>query len=151
MMSLGGLALGIGMLVDNAIVVLENITRHRDMKKSRIKASEDGASEVSGAIFASTLTTIAVFFPMVFVVGMAGQLFKHLAFTVIFALIASLFVALTVIPLLASRWIQESRGREKTRGFLHSGSRQVTRFEMYLLNLMIFKDFNLHILLNVLY
>jgi len=103
MMSLGGLALGIGMLVDNAIVVLENITRHRDAGKAPKDAAQDGASEVANAISSSTLTTIAVFFPMVFVVGMAGQIFKQLAFTVIFALIASLIVALSLIPLLAAR------------------------------------------------
>lgn len=103
MMSLGGLALGIGMLVDNAIVVLENISRHQQMGKTPREASEEGASEVSNAIFASTLTTIAVFFPMIFVIGLAGQLFKQLAFTVICALVASLLVALTLVPLLASR------------------------------------------------
>ncbi|MFH1792004.1 MAG: efflux RND transporter permease subunit, partial [Candidatus Omnitrophota bacterium] len=103
MMSLGGLALGIGMLVDNAIVVLENITRHRDLGKDSEQAAMDGTNEVANAISASTLTTIAVFFPMVFVVGIAGQLFKQLAFTVIFSLIASLMVALTLIPLLAAR------------------------------------------------
>ena len=102
MMSLGGLALGVGMLVDNAIVVLENISRHREEGKEEKEASITGANEVSNAIIASTLTTVVVFFPMVFVVGIAGQLFKQLAFTVIFSLIASLFVALTVIPLLAS-------------------------------------------------
>ena len=103
MMSLGGLALGVGMLVDNAIVVLENISRHKELGKTPQLASEEGATEVSDAITASTLTTIAVFLPMVFVFGIAGQLFKQLAFTVTFALVASLFVALTLIPLLASR------------------------------------------------
>ncbi len=102
MMSLGGLALGVGMLVDSAIVVLENITRHRARGALAKRASSEGASEVSNAITASTLTTIAVFLPMVFVIGIAGQLFKELAFTVTFALVASLFVALTLIPLLAT-------------------------------------------------
>jgi len=102
MMSLGGLALGVGMLVDSAIVVLENISRHKEQGKDGKAAAVTGATEVSNAITASTLTTIVVFFPMVFVVGIAGQLFKQLAFTVIFALVASLFVALTLIPLLAS-------------------------------------------------
>ena len=102
MMSLGGLALGVGMLVDNAIVVLENISRHREEGKEEKEASVTGANEVANAIIASTLTTVVVFFPMVFVMGIAGQLFKQLAFTVIFSLLASLFVALTVIPLLAS-------------------------------------------------
>ncbi|MFH1593593.1 MAG: efflux RND transporter permease subunit [Candidatus Omnitrophota bacterium] len=102
MMSLGGLALGVGMLVDNAIVVLENITRHKEQGKDISAPAVTGATEVSNAITASTLTTVVVFFPMVFVVGIAGQLFKQLAFTVIFALVASLLVALTVIPLLSS-------------------------------------------------
>jgi len=102
MISLGGLALGVGMLVDNAIVVLENIFRHRQEGKSAKEASIFGASEVSSAIVGSTLTTIAVFLPMAFVVGIAGQLFKELAFTVVFSLLSSLVVALTLIPVLAS-------------------------------------------------
>jgi HAE1 family hydrophobic/amphiphilic exporter-1 len=103
MMSLGGLALGVGMLVDNAIVVMENIFRHREMGKTSEKAATEGAEEVSNAIVASTLTTIAVFLPMIFVVGVAGQLFKELAFTVTFSLIGSLWVALTLIPLLSCK------------------------------------------------
>jgi hydrophobic/amphiphilic exporter-1 (mainly G- bacteria), HAE1 family len=103
MMSLGGLALGVGMLVDNAIVVIENIFRHREAGKSAEKAATEGSEEVSNAITASTLTTIAVFLPMIFVVGVAGQLFKELAFTVTFSLIASLWVALTLIPLLSCK------------------------------------------------
>ena len=102
MMSLGGLALGVGMLVDSAIVVLENISRHKEEGKDKKTSAVAGATEVSNAITASTLTTIVVFFPMIFVIGIAGQLFKQLAFTVIFALVASLFVALTLIPLLTS-------------------------------------------------
>jgi hydrophobic/amphiphilic exporter-1 (mainly G- bacteria), HAE1 family len=102
-MSLGGLALGVGMLVDNAIVVIENIFRHRALGKSAEEAAGEGAEEVSNAIVASTLTTIAVFLPMVFVVGIAGQLFKELAFTVTFSLIGSLWVALTLIPLLSCK------------------------------------------------
>jgi len=101
MMSLGGLALGVGMLVDNAIVVLENITRHKEEGEEEKQAAASGANEVGGAITSSTLTTIVVFFPMVFVIGVAEQIFKQLAFTVIFALAASLLVALTLIPLMA--------------------------------------------------
>ncbi|MGD8628085.1 MAG: efflux RND transporter permease subunit [bacterium] len=101
-MSLGGIALGIGMLLDNSIVVLENISRHRDMGKDSLTAARDGASEVSTAVTAATLTTIAVFFPLVFVKGIAGQLFRDQALTVTFALLASLVVALTLIPMLAS-------------------------------------------------
>ncbi|HEX9971976.1 MAG TPA: efflux RND transporter permease subunit, partial [bacterium] len=101
-MSLGGIALGIGMLVDNSIVVLENIHRHREKGKSFLEAAQDGASEVGMAVTASTLTTVAVFFPLVFVKGISGQLFRDQALTVTFALLASLAVALTLIPMLAS-------------------------------------------------
>ncbi len=101
-MSLGGLALGIGLLLDNSIVVLENIARHREMGKSPLAAARDGASGVGMAVTASTLTTVAVFFPLVFVQGIAGQLFRDQALTVTFSLLASLVVALTLIPMLAS-------------------------------------------------
>lgn len=101
-MSLGGIALGIGMLLDNSVVVLENISRHRDQGKNALQAARDGASEVGTAVTASTLTTIAVFFPLVFVKGIAGQLFRDQALTVTFSLLASLVVAITLIPLLAS-------------------------------------------------
>jgi HAE1 family hydrophobic/amphiphilic exporter-1 len=101
--SLGGLALGVGMLVDNAVVVLENIYRYRSMGEGKIEAAREGASEVGMAIAASTITTVVVFLPIVFVEGMAGQLFKDLALTVAFSLIASLMVALTLIPMLASK------------------------------------------------
>lgn len=101
-MSLGGLALGIGMLVDNSIVVLENISRHRDLGKDAMTAARDGTKEVSMAVTASTLTTVAVFFPLVFVKGIAGQLFRDQALTVTFSLLASLLVAITLIPMLAS-------------------------------------------------
>lgn len=101
-MSLGGIALGIGMLVDNSIVVLENIARHKDMGKNALEAAKDGASEVGTAVIASTLTTVAVFFPLVFVDGIAGQLFRDQALTVTFSLIASLVVAVTLIPMMSS-------------------------------------------------
>ncbi len=101
-MSLGGIALGIGMLVDNSIVVLENIARHRDMGKGILQAAQDGAGEVGTAVIASTLTTVAVFFPLVFVDGIAGQLFRDQALTVTFSLLASLAVAVTLIPMMSS-------------------------------------------------
>lgn len=101
-MSLGGIALGIGMLVDNSIVVLENIARHKEMGKSVLKAAQDGAGEVGTAVIASTLTTVAVFFPLVFVDGIAGQLFRDQALTVTFSLLASLVVAVTLIPMMSS-------------------------------------------------
>ncbi len=102
-MSLGGLALGVGMLVDNSIVVLESIFRCKEEGDGILDAAERGTSEVSGAVTASTLTTIAVFFPIIFVEGIAGQLFGDLALTVTFSLIASLLVALYLIPMVASR------------------------------------------------
>jgi len=102
-MSLGGIALATGLLVDNAIVVLENIARYREQGLNVVEAARKGTKEVSGAIIASTLTTLAVFVPLIFVEGVAGQLFADQAMTVAFALIASLVVALTLIPMLASR------------------------------------------------
>ena len=107
-MSLGGIALAVGMLMDNAIVVLENIWRHREMGEPLEEASSKGASEVSGAVFASTITTIAVFLPLVFVDGIAGQLFKDQAMTVTFALTASLILAFTLIPMLSAIGGRES-------------------------------------------
>src|SRR6056297_2618323 len=101
-MSLGGIALGIGMLVDNSIVVLENIARHREQGKGIVESAREGAGEVGMAVIASTLTTIAVFFPLVFVQGIAGQLFRDQALTVTFSLLASLVVAITLIPMLSS-------------------------------------------------
>ncbi|NKB66016.1 MAG: MMPL family transporter [Candidatus Latescibacteria bacterium] len=101
-MSLGGLALGVGMLVDNSIVVLENIQRHREQGLSILEAARQGSSQVSKAVMAATLTTICVFVPIVFVEGVAGQLFKDQALTVTYSLVASLIVALMLIPMLAS-------------------------------------------------
>jgi len=102
-MSLGGLALGIGMLVDNSIVVLESIHRCRQEGDDLVRGTLRGVSEVGGAVFAATLTSIAVFFPMVFVEGVAGQMFGDLGLAVVFSLLASLAVALFLIPMLASR------------------------------------------------
>ncbi|MBD3289549.1 MMPL family transporter, partial [candidate division KSB1 bacterium] len=106
-MSLGGLALGIGMLVDNSIVVLESIARCREEGDNLIQATIRGVGEVGGAVFAATLTTVAVFFPIVFVQGVAGQIFGNLALTVVFSLLASLAVALFLIPMLSSRQSQK--------------------------------------------
>ncbi len=105
LMTLGGLALGCGMLVDNAIVVLENIFRLRQQGALSRDAARDGTQQVAGAIFASTLTTVVVFLPIVFVKGVAGLLFKEQALTVAYSLLASLIVALLLIPMLASRFL----------------------------------------------
>ncbi|MFA1737306.1 efflux RND transporter permease subunit [Lysinibacillus fusiformis] len=105
-MTLGALALGIGMLVDNAIVVIENIERHLGLGKDPITAAQEGIREVALAITASTLTTIAVFIPVMFIEGLIGQIFTEFALTISFSLIASLVVALTVVPMLASRLLK---------------------------------------------
>ncbi len=115
-MTLGGLALGIGMLVDNSIVVIENISRHLAMGKEPKEAAKDGVSEVGSAIVASTLTSVAVFIPVLFITGLIGDLFTEFALTIAFSLLASLFVALTVVPMLASRWLRPRRRyREEAR------------------------------------
>ena len=114
LMSLGGLALGIGMLVDSSIVVLESIFRCREEGDGPRDAAIRGAREVASAVAASTFTTVAVFFPIVFVRGVAGQLFGNLALTVVFSLLASLAVALFLIPMLAA-WRLDAAPRPATR------------------------------------
>ncbi|MDX1983453.1 MAG: efflux RND transporter permease subunit [Bryobacteraceae bacterium] len=109
LMSLGGVALGVGMLVDNSIVVLESVARHRRPGADLREAVFRGAKEVGTAVTASTLTTVAVFVPLIFVEGIAGQLFKDQALTITYSLLASLLVAMTLIPMvLALRWEAES-------------------------------------------
>lgn len=111
LISMGGLALGIGMMVDNAIVILENIYRHQQEGYSRLEAARKGAGEVGVAIIASTLTSIVVFLPIVFVEGMASQIFRPMALTVSFSLISSLLVALTLVPMLSSKILKMEQGR----------------------------------------
>ena len=122
-MSLGGLALGVGMLVDNSIVVLENIFRHREAGLDSMEAAALGAEEVTGAITASTLTTISVFGPIIYVEGVAGELFGDLSMAVAFSMIASLVVALTLLPAMAGRFgrpgadiVMPKAKREKPKG-----------------------------------
>jgi HAE1 family hydrophobic/amphiphilic exporter-1 len=105
-MTFGGLALGIGMIVDAAIVVLENTYRHLEMGKDRMTAAIDGSEEVWSAILASTLTHIAVFVPMLFLTGVSSIMFGQLAAVVSFSLAMSLFVAVTIVPVLCSRFLQ---------------------------------------------
>ncbi|WP_099354126.1 efflux RND transporter permease subunit [Fredinandcohnia onubensis] len=115
-LTLGGLALGIGMLVDNSIVVIENIYRHLSMGKEPKQAAADGTKEIGTAIIASTLTTVAVFLPVVFITGLIGELFTEFAVTIAFSLFASLVVALTVVPMLASRFLKKpNENLEKKR------------------------------------
>ncbi|MBN2010650.1 efflux RND transporter permease subunit [candidate division KSB1 bacterium] len=104
-MTFGGLALGIGMLVDSAIVVLENIYRHREQGSSPKESALIGTSEVWSAILASVLTTVVVFLPVVFIRGMSGIMFQQMAYVVSFSLLCSLIVALTLIPMLSSRFL----------------------------------------------
>lgn len=112
LMSLGGLALGVGMMVDNAIVVLENIFRYRQEGHSIAESAIKGAEEVSMAIQASTYTNLVVFLPIVFVQGMAAMIFKEMALTVTFSLLASLVVALTLVPVMASKWLNRVKLHE---------------------------------------
>jgi len=109
LMSLGGLALGIGMLVDNAIVVLENIYRLRESKNAETAALE-GSEEVTAAIVASTLTTLAVFLPLIFMRGMTGVMFRQLSYVVSFSLACSLAVALTLVPMLSAKILRPPGG-----------------------------------------
>lgn len=110
LVSMGGLALGVGMLVDNAIVVLEVIFRYREEGHNALTAATEGTSEVAMAITASTITSIVVFVPILFVEGIAAQIFKEMALTVSFSLGASLVVALTVIPMLSSKLMAINTG-----------------------------------------
>jgi HAE1 family hydrophobic/amphiphilic exporter-1 len=103
MMTLGGLALGIGMMVDNSIVVLENIFRYRELGTNIKESACLGASEVGTAISASTFTTIAVFLPILYVQGIASELFRSMGYTITFSLLTSLLVALTLVPMLSSK------------------------------------------------
>ena len=105
--SLSGLSLGVGMLVDNSIVVIENISKMREKGMSAAKASVYGAKQVSGAIFASTLTTICVFLPIVFADGMTKQIFTDMGLTIGYSLLASLIVSLTVVPAMSSKLLEK--------------------------------------------
>ena len=110
--SLAGMSFAVGMVIDNAIVALENIFRHQQMGKTRVRAALDGASEVWGALLASTLTTVAIFLPIVFVQDEAGQLFRDIAIAVSCSVVLSLIVAISVIPSLANKIL----GGNKQRG-----------------------------------
>ena len=125
-MTLGGLAVAVGRVVDDAIVVLENIYRHRALGEDRLTASIKGPKEVAGAITAATITTVGVFLPLGFVGGLVSQFFLPFALTVTFALLASLVCALTVVPVLAYLLIdkvqaQRRRGRRAPEQLLDPG------------------------------
>lgn len=130
MMTLGGLTLAIGRLIDDNVVVLENIYRHRQEGFSRKEAAIKGASEVTMAVFASTMVTVAVFLPMVFVEGMVAILFKALAMTFAVAMLASLVVSLTLVPTLSSILVNAEvipEGRRGLRGLIDSLNRRIDR------------------------
>ncbi len=140
-MTLGGLALGIGMLVDNAIVVLENIYRIHEGGESIERASVDGADEVAAAVVSSTLTTVVVFLPLVFMRGMSGVMFKQLSIVIAFSLLCSLAVALTVVPMLCAKilhtgpWDATSR-RTLNRRLYEASGRLLTNMENSYRNLL---------------
>lgn len=107
MISLSGLAIGVGMLVDNSVVVIENIYRLRNLSVPPVKAALNGAKQVAGAIASSTLTTICVFFPIVFIEGLTRQIFMDMALTITYSLLASLIVALTLVPAMGQRMLRK--------------------------------------------
>lgn len=107
MISLSGLAIGVGMLVDNSVVVIENIYRLRNLGMPPVKAALNGAKQVAGAIASSTLTTICVFFPIVFIEGLTRQIFMDMALTITYSLLASLIVALTLVPAMGQRMLRK--------------------------------------------
>lgn len=115
--SMAGLALAIGMLIDNSIVVLENIFRHKESGKEISVAADDGTSEVGMAIIASTLTTVAIFIPILFVPGLAGVMFKDMVITIVSSLTMSLLIALTLIPLLSSRLLAKKKKESRIKLF----------------------------------
>jgi HAE1 family hydrophobic/amphiphilic exporter-1 len=118
LMTLGGLALGVGMMVDSSIVVLENIFRRRDENREEpVVAAVEGTREVGTAILASTITTLVIFLPLIFVRGVTGILFQELAYVIIFSLICSLLVSLSLVPMLASKLLQARRHNEAPRGW----------------------------------
>ncbi|WP_106829756.1 efflux RND transporter permease subunit [Parabacteroides pacaensis] len=126
-MTLGGLALGAGMLVDNAIVVIESIFRNQEKGLSIREATITGTSEVAGAVIASTLTTIVVFLPIVYLHGASGELFKDQAWTVTFSLVSSLFVAILVIPMLYDRVFRNKKEIKVTKSIQLTGYSKLLR------------------------
>lgn len=131
-MSLGGLTLGIGMIVDDAIVVLENIHRHRETGLSIRESAIKGTKEVAMPVIAATLTTVAVFFPIVFVEGVTAQLFRDLGVTVSFSLLASLIVSLTVTPMLTAKWSMAHKEKAVVHQEKQTDSRAVTYYRRVL-------------------
>ena len=133
MISLSGLAVAVGMLVDNSVVVIENIHRLRSKGASAVQAAVAGAGQVAGAVTASTLTTVCVFLPIVFVEGITRQLFTDLALTMSYALLASLIVSLTLVPAMASGMLRKKK-KEKQDGFFAALLRSYEKIASFSLN-----------------
>lgn len=132
LITMGGLALGVGRIVDDSIVVFENIYRHRQLGEPRMQAAQNGASEVGGAVIAATMTIIAVFAPIAYVQGLTSILFRPLAITICCAILASLFVSLTIIPLLASRMLTDETMEKLAKLNLGEGNKLGDRFGRWL-------------------
>jgi HAE1 family hydrophobic/amphiphilic exporter-1 len=132
LITMGGLALGVGRIVDDSIVVFENIYRHRQLGEEPVEAAKNGASEVGGAVIASTMTIIAVFAPIAYVEGLTAIIFKPMAITVCCAILASLFVALTIIPLLSSRMLTDEMMARLSKLDPGNGRKITDRFAIWL-------------------
>lgn len=132
LITMGGLALGVGRIVDDSIVVFENIYRHRQMGEPPMLAAQKGASEVGGAVIAATLTIIAVFAPIAYVQGLTSILFRPLALTICCAILASLFVSLTIIPLLASRMLTDETMAKLDARNIGEGKKLTDRFSRWI-------------------
>ncbi len=139
--SLAGISFAVGMLVDNAIVVLENIDRHRNMGKDPWQASYDGAKEVWGAVLASTTTTVAVFLPIIFMREEAGQLFKDIAIAITFAIIISLFISVSAIPTMTNQFYRLSKGKKVRLKALTDVGNFFVKIILYLSNLTLKNGF----------
>jgi HAE1 family hydrophobic/amphiphilic exporter-1 len=138
--SLAGISFAVGMLVDNSIVVLENIDRHRKMGKKAMAAAHEGAMEVWGAVLASTATTVAVFLPVIFIQEEAGQLFRDIAIAITFSILLSLFVSVSVIPTLIHQFYK--RKKEKKPNMLQKsyvGPEKLCGAAVYFCNNEIFR------------
>ncbi len=132
LITMGGLALGVGRIVDDSIVVFENIYRHRQLGEPRMQAAQKGASEVGGAVIAATLTIIAVFAPIAYVQGLTSILFRPLAIVICCSIVASLFVSLTIIPLLASRLLTDENMAKLNALNIGEGNRFTDRFSRWI-------------------
>lgn len=141
--SLAGISFAVGMLVDNSIVVLENIDRHRKQGKSPFQASYEGAKEVWGAVLASTLTTVAVFLPVIFIQQEAGQLFRDIAIAITFSIILSLFVSVAVIPMMTNKLFSFTEKKLKNAKTLKMQQDKVEKDNVFVRIIMFFSRVSL--------